>query len=375
MLERYFVKLSTVDRIRGSWLAPEIERYVEWMASQGYAVRNVYRRVPILCNFAEFAKLHGSTDVKSASTLIEEFALHWLTIHGSQCTALGARSKIAEEARNPVRQMLRLALAGHVTAARTRKTFPFEEQVPGFLRYLREERGLREATIYKYVHCLNGFSGFLGRSGAISLTELSPALLAAFVVDTAPKLARTGKRDLCGMIRVFLRFCYRLRQSAVISAFHCSYGLRAHEVARLTLDDIDWKRERLQIPERKAGHWTAYPLANVVAEGLIAYLRSGRPETPDRHVFFRVLAPRSPITNGAVSATVAKYLRKAGVQVRRAGAHTLRHTCVQRLIDAEFPLKTIGDYVGHRSPQSTEIYSKVAIAALREVAMGDGEEL
>jgi integrase/recombinase XerD len=420
MLERYFVKPSTVDRIRGSWLAPEIERYVEWMASQGYAVRNVYRRVPILCHFAEFARLHGSTDVKSASTLTEEFALHWLTIHGSQCTAPGARSKIAEEARNPVRQMLRLALEGHVTAARTRKSFPFEEQVPGFLRYLREERGLREATIYKYVHCLNGFSGFLRRSRVASLTELSPALLAAFVVDTAPRLARNCKRDLCGMMRVFLRFChrqqvitkdlsaavempqsYRLadvprsitwdevrrmleavdrrtalgRRDYAILLLLVTYGLRAHEVARLTLDDIDWKRERLQIPERKAGHSTAYPLANVVTEALIAYLRSGRPETQDRHVFFRVLAPRSPITNGAISATVAKYLRKAGVQVRRAGAHTLRHTCVQRLIDAEFPLKTIGDYVGHRSPQSTEIYSKVAIAALREVAMGDGEEL
>jgi integrase/recombinase XerD len=49
--------------------------------------------------------------------------------------------------------------------------------------------------------------------------------------------------------------------------------------------------------------------------------------------------------------------------------------CVQRLIDAEFPLKTIGDYVGHRSPESTRIYSKIAIASLREVAMGDGEEL
>ena len=59
----------------------------------------------------------------------------------------------------------------------------------------------------------------------------------------------------------------------------------------------------------------------------------------------------------------------------QGGSHTLRHTCVQRLIDAEFPLKTIGDYVGHRSPESTRIYSKVAIASLREVAMGDGEEL
>ena len=79
-----------------------------------------------------------------------------------------------------MRQMLRLALEGHVTAARTRKSFPFEDQAPGFLRYLREERGLREATIYKYVHCLNGFAGFLKRSGVTSLTELSPALLAVF---------------------------------------------------------------------------------------------------------------------------------------------------------------------------------------------------
>ena len=56
-------------------------------------------------------------------------------------------------------------------------------------------------------------------------------------------------------------------------------------------------------------------------------------------------------------------------------AGTLRHTCVQRLIDAQFPLKTIGDYVGHRRTSSTEIYTKVAIESLREVAMGDGEAL
>src|SRR4030095_6001849 len=261
---------------------------------------------------------------------------------------------------------------------------------------------------------------FLKRSGVTSLAELSPALLASFVVDTAPQLARTGKRDLCGVIRVFLRYCHRQqvigkdlsgavempqvfrladvprsitwdevrrmleavdrrtalgRRDYAILLLFVTYGLRAHEVAKLTLDDIDWKRERLQIPERKAGHWTAYPLANVVAVVLIAHLRSGRPQTQDRHVFLRALAPRTPICNGAISAIAALYIRKAGVQVRRAGAHTLRHTCVQRLIDAEFPLKTIGDYVDHRSPQSTRVYSKVAIACLREVAMGDGEEL
>jgi integrase/recombinase XerD len=420
MLERYFVKPATIDRIRGSWLAPEIERYVEWMASQGYAIRNFYRRVPILCRFAEFAKLQGATDAKSAAAHVEGFASHWLASHGSQGGSTAARSKVAEEARNPVRQMLHLSLEGRVAAVRTHKPFPFEDQAPGFLRYLREERGLREATIYHYGHRLHGFADFLKRSGVTSLAELSPALLASFVVDTPQKLARTGKRDLCGVIRVFLRYChrqqvigkdlsgavempqvYRLadvprsitweevrrmleavdrrtvrgRRDYAMLLLLVTYGLRAHEVAKLTLDDVDWKRERLQIPERKAGHSTAYPLANVVAEALIEYLRSGRPETQDRHVFFRVLAPQSPITNGAVSSTVAAYLRKAGIQVRRPGAHTLRHTCVQKLIEAEFPLKTIGDYVGHRSPQSTEIYSKVAITALREVAIGNGEEL
>ena len=44
-------------------------------------------------------------------------------------------------------------------------------------------------------------------------------------------------------------------------------------------------------------------------------------------------------------------------------------------MDAEFPLKTIGDYVGHRRSQSTEVYTKVAIATLREVAIGDGGAL
>src|SRR5690349_7521694 len=106
MLERYFVKPSTVDRIRASWLAPEIERYVEWMDLQGYAIRNVYKRVPMLCRFAEFAMQHGCTDLKSAVTQIESFASHWRAAHETNRRTPEALSKIADEARNPVHQML-----------------------------------------------------------------------------------------------------------------------------------------------------------------------------------------------------------------------------------------------------------------------------
>ena len=154
-----------------------------------------------------------------------------------------------------------------------------------------------------------------------------------------------------------------------------TYGLRGREVATMTLDDIDWKRDRLRVPERKAGHSTGYPLSPTVGAALIDYLQHGRPQTSERRVFLRVLAPRGPLTAAAVSSRASYYLHRAGITVPRAGSHTLRHTCVQRLVDADFPFKVIGDYVGHRAAESTEIYAKVAVSALREVALGDGEKI
>ncbi len=420
MLELYFIKPSTVDHVRANVAGAYIERYVEWMHSQGYADRNVFKRVPLLCQFGDFAMQRGANDGESALEHVEAFAEHWQALHGRTCKSAEARAKVAHDARTPVRQMLELALRGRVESHRQHKIFPFGADAPGFANYLREERGLKEATIERYAHYLNGFSGFLRRVNSESLTTFSPALLAAFIVDRCPGLARTSRRDLCGALRVFLRYCrreglvehdlstavemprtYRLadvprsitwdevrlmlacvdrravvgRRDYAILLLLVTYGLRANEVAKLTLDDIDWKRERLSVPQRKAGHWSAYPLAGVVGEAIIDYLKNGRPETTDRHVFFRTMAPRSPICSAAISCAAAKYLHRAGVQVHRPGAHTLRHTCVQRMIDAEFSLKTVGDYVGHRSPQSTEIYTKVALTALREVAMGNGEAL
>jgi integrase len=177
------------------------------------------------------------------------------------------------------------------------------------------------------------------------------------VLEVVDRRTPTGKRDYAILLLLV------------------TYGLRAREVAALTLDDCDWRRERLRVPERKADHSTAYPLSPLVGAALLDYLQHGRPTTTARQVFFRVVAPVTPLGHAAVSSRAAHYLRKAGVVVPRPGSHTLRHTCVQRLVDADFSLKVIGDYVGHRSPASTEIYSKVAIEALRKVALGDGEEV
>lgn len=165
------------------------------------------------------------------------------------------------------------------------------------------------------------------------------------------------------------------RRDYAILLLLVTYGLRAREVAALTLDDIDWKRERLAVPERKAGHSTAFPLSKSVGEALVDYLQRGRSQTTDRHVFFRAVAPMRPIAQAGISSCARSYLVQAGIDVPRRGSHTLRHTLVQRLVDNDFSLKTIGDFVGHRSPASTQIYAKVAVESLRQVALGDGEEV
>ena len=154
-----------------------------------------------------------------------------------------------------------------------------------------------------------------------------------------------------------------------------TYGLRAREVAALTLDDLDWRNERLRVPERKAGHSTAYPLSPIVGSAIVEYLQQGRPTTTDRHLFFRVVAPLTPVTYNVVGCQASRHLQRAGIAVPRPGSHTLRHTCVQRLVDAGFSLKVIGDYVGHRQPSSTQIYGKVDLDRLRAVADGPGEEV
>ena len=91
-----------------------------------------------------------------------------------------------------------------------------------------------------------------------------------------------------------------------------TYGLRGHEVAAITLDDIDWKRDRVRVPERKAGHSTGYPLSATVGAALLDYLQHGRPKTTERCLFLRGLAPNGPVTAGAVSGRASYYFAPGG---------------------------------------------------------------
>jgi len=414
MLETYFVKPQTVDRIQACWIGAEIERYVSWLSEQGYSNRTVLRRVPVLVAFGEFARRRGTS-------VLAELPAHVDSFVAMRVAAYRRGRGAAAEVRGPVEQMLAVVLPGFAGAGRPHRELPFGRAVPGFFEYLADERGLRPESIVGYRHHLARFEAYLDQIGVAGLAELSPAILSAFVAErSGAGLAKTTVRSGCGVLRVFLRYAhrqgllatdlstavewppaYRLadiprsiswaevgrvlgavdrrtscgKRDYAILLLLVTYGLRAREVAALTLDDIDWRRDRLAVPGRKAGHSTAFPLSAVVGEALVDYLRHGRPPSTDRHVFFRAVAPVRPVSRVAVSACARHYLLQAGIQVPRPGSHTLRHTCVQRLVDADFGFKTIGDFIGHRSPASTEIYAKVAIEPLRQVALGDGEQV
>jgi integrase/recombinase XerD len=421
MLERYFLRPATVDQVRASWIAEPIEQYVAWLTERGYGARNVHSRVPILRHFGDFARDHGATTWAELPVHVTSFVEAWLRDREGKRADPEGRRRFANEVRGPIEQMLRVVVPSFIGSGRPRRMQePFAAQAPAFFAYLRQERGLRDETVLHYRHHLIRFEEYLHRIGLTDLSALSPAVLGAFVVERSRKLGRTSVRDLCGVVRVFLRYLHRERllpkdlaaavespqayrlatlprsipwdavrrmletvdcRTAVgkrdyaILLLLVTYGLRAREVAALTVDDIDWKRDRLRIPERKAGHSTAYPLSPTVGRALLAYLQDGRPTTTARQVFFRVLAPPTPLTTAAVSSRASAYLHRAGIDAPRLGSHTLRHTCVQRLVDADVPFKMIGDYAGHRVPESTEIYTKVAVEALREVALGDGEAI
>jgi integrase/recombinase XerD len=147
MLEHYYVKPSTIDRIRDSWLGSQIENYVGWMEANGYSSRTVFRRLPRLFRFAEFVQKRGCTDVASAVALVEDFVSEWLVQHGPETKTSASLRKHAIDIGNATRQMLRLASGDPVRHNRHRRPFPLESEVPGFQAYLRSECGLMESTI------------------------------------------------------------------------------------------------------------------------------------------------------------------------------------------------------------------------------------
>ena len=420
MLDQYFARPATLDRIQASWLAEPIQRYVRWLASRGSRPALVKNRVPVLVAFGEFAEGRGATSWEELPAHVSPFIRAREQSRRAGLRPRTSRGEYGREIRLPVEQMLQCVLPDFQGSfPRKKLPIPFVAEAPGFLPYLRDERGLRERTVEHYVRSLRFLERHLARTGRPSVQRLSPKILRELVEEAGRAMSVHRVGALCDSVRVFARFLYRERvlsrdltraierprryhmasvprsipweqtqlllsqvdrrsaagrRDFAILLLLVTYGLRAREIAGLTLDDIDWRASTLRISQRKGAHSTQYRLTEAVGEALAEYIEHVRPQREERSLFFNVSAPLTPITYHLVSLRTSYWLKRAGIEVPRAGSHTLRHTVVQRLIDHGVPLKQIGDYVGHRSPDSTQVYTKIDLCHLREIAAGYGEE-
>jgi integrase/recombinase XerD len=172
------------------------------------------------------------------------------------------------------------------------------------------------------------------------------------VLDHCDTGTATGRRDLA-MLRCM-----------------SDLGLRVSEVVSLTLDDIDWRRGVVTIRFDKGRRGRALPLPNPLGRAITAYLRCGRPSSADRHLFLRhTFLPGKPVTHDLVRGVFRRAYTTATGHSDSVGTHVLRHTAASRMRTAGHGLKGIADVLGHRSVDSTAIYVKLDVEALRAVAL------
>lgn len=165
-----------------------------------------------------------------------------------------------------------------------------------------------------------------------------------------------------------------LRDRPILMLF-AIYGLRATEVARLRLEDLDCERRLLHVTRVKRRGPQTYPLLPSLREALIRYLKTVRRHSAHREIFLGLQSPFLPLGRGGLNSLVSRRLTALGVRTAHHGPHSLRHACAARLVAQGLSLKEIGDHLGHRSASATRIYAKVDLSGLREVAAFDLGEL
>ncbi len=148
MLARYFVRPQTRDHIRALWLGPIIEQYVGWLTERRIASRHVLRCVATLEHFNTFAQGRGVQTWEELPAHLGAFVEQRLRDRGAWCRSPKDRRTVLSQARTPVEQMLRLLIPGFIGTT-TRRPVPFQETAADFFDYLRQERGLRPATLYQ----------------------------------------------------------------------------------------------------------------------------------------------------------------------------------------------------------------------------------
>lgn len=284
-----------------------------------------------------------------------------------------------------------------------------------YTEWLRDYQHAAERSIILRIENTSLFLDWLGPQAATEgLASLEVRLIQNFCVSFAQR--RPGStHSMSVTLRNFFRFCrhegyieqdltgavpsvrhYRLDRvpcgfteeeaHALLDSFDCqtpagcrdyamclllyTYGIRGGQLRDLRLQDIHWERNEILFKGTKQGKDSLLPLTVEVGESLLGYIRNARPRCIGyTEVFLTVRAPYHPLTRPALSSHIRRHAWEAGIDAPRRGSHAFRHAFATRMLQKGHSLKDIADVLGHRSLETTFIYTKVDFAALSKVAL------
>ncbi len=238
--------------------------------------------------------------------------------------------------------------------------------------YLQEIcRDLQRASIEDVTCCVRDALCYLQRSGHIksdlSSTVIGPRIYghesipSALSAEQVQRVLEVSREDVSPK---------GLRDFAILILL-TTYGLRAKEIVRLRLEDIDWRRDVLRIYHWKTDSHSELPLLREPGEALFRYLQEVRPQSEHREVFLRINAPHRSFKSGSNFYWImSSLLKAAGVEPSgRHGPHAFRHARAVSLLRSGVPMNVIGNVLGHTSANSTNVYLKLAVEDLRAVGL------
>lgn len=403
MAHHYFHNPRTIRRLHEGPLGEHIDALAAQLQEQGYPPESAQLHLRVVAELSRWLQRQG----RAATDLTPSGVQAYLRYRRRQGLPLQCAAAACQKC-------LRLLRDRGLVAPERPRPLPARERVTqAFARYLAQERGLAPVTLGNYLPVVRQFLQERFRGGRLRLAALRPGDVTSFVQRHAHDHSPGHTRQMLTALRAFLRYLCRCEATATdlapcvpsvptwryatlptalrpdqveqvlaacdrqspggrrdyaILLLLARLGLRAGEVAALRLEDMDWAMGRLTL-RSKGGRRSQFPLPADVGAALAAYLRQDRPRCTSRQVFIRQYAPRVGFANWlAISALVRRALARAGIVAPRSGAHVFRHSLATTMLREGASLVEIGELLRHRSPQTTLIYAKVDLGALRGLA-------
>jgi site-specific recombinase XerD len=406
MITDVYVSRSRVMRsLRAGPLGEHICLYVAQLQQGGYSLETGHRRLSIVRDFGFWL---GATGARLAD--IDEATVTQYLAERSR-----HRPPFGGDARALARLLSILREANVIAPRAAPSRDPREDLCEAYSRYMAHQRGLAPSSIASHLWFLRPFLQELGIAKNADLVCLSGREVSLYVERHAGDSGATTARIMCSRLRVFLRYLHaegfitadltaaipsirrpgeaRLpsfmpiegvqrvldgcdqstaggRRDYAILMLLARLGLRACEVARLNLDDIDWRAGQFTV-RGKGRKIATMPLPHDVGAAIAAYLQHGRPRSDSRRLFLLAVAPYSGFKGAPGIQTVARSaIRRAGIAgPGRRGSHIFRHSLATGLLRSGATLTEIGQLLRHEQQDTTRIYAKVDLDSLRPLGL------